>query len=538
MGKVKVNGERYLGLDDSVTRRGAGGCRPSGVFVAQGMRSDQLFLARRGSQVSWTPLCTDSADDDTTGHRPHASSSWSSVLCIPWIVQPGLKGIELTHHSKVGVAGGAQPIVYQSLRLLGLSPQVTQPVSATGALSQQDVTCELPTRASRRLVTSLVWEIKCGVGDVIDQTSGQGAALSLNRLDAGSSDPTFYRDLRSGAHPSTSDLGLQVSLDSTADGVSQQAYDHIYTREGELYTTPWDARRMTVRSAGVVRPPGRITRSYLAYMQTRGCELIERFDPDVIIRPRERYLARQPIEARDELAHLLAIRAIHTRARCRWVGPIGERVLGEPERALWPNGYIRRHPRAQHFGASDPNVLFWASVQLCTKNPRITVLLNLLGVQLAELVAADRAELDSKAGSARWVLDVKVAQYQDGSDTPITLTTAQTVETELLHHPTDSSGQWTALLQERVRAVESLDGYTYREGQLYEEDYSLLQRLELTLDVPFDPAGATPHPVLVRVGVKYVSGSQVRKIEIAPTPEAEDLELICVGASIWEEPTL
>lgn len=220
---------------------------------------------------------------------------------------------------------------------------------------------------------------------------------------------------------------------------------------------------------------------------------------------------------------------------------MGEPIQTEYARALWPTGYHRRHPRAQHDGGENPNVLFWAPVQICVSNPRITVLLNLLATQFADIVVADRDELDAKCGSARWVLDVSVRQYQDGSTLPVELVSAQSEEIELLHYPTDSSGRWTALLQERVRAVEDgIDGYTYKEGQLYEEDLSLLQRLELTLDVPYDVATDT-RPVLVRVGVRYVTGSQVRQIEppdVASIDEASDIALVCVGATIWEEGTL
>lgn len=540
MGKIKVNGERYLGLADEAVRAGPGGMKPLDAFVEQILRSDLLWLAERGSQVSWSPLCTDSDGLTTTGHRPYASADWSSVLCLPWIVQPNLTRITLAHHSAVGVADGVAPAMVQRLRLLGLTPGITEPL-APGSLSQHDATCALAAPAPRRLTTSLVWEIKSYPGDDVAVTAGDGAAQSLNRLDAGSSNPTFYRDLRSGTHPSINDLGLQATYDSTAEGVGQQAYDHLYTREAAgSWAGPWNARKMTVRSAGVLRAPGQLTRRYLSYMQTRGGELREHYDATRFHRPRDRYLARQAVEAKDVQAHLLALRAIFTRARCIWAGPIGERQLGEPPRALWPQGYTRRHIRAQHDGGSDPNVLFWASCQLRSKNPKITVMLNVLAIQYQDLACADRDELDDKSGSARWVLDVKVCQYQGGTE-PDLLAELSSEEIDLVHYLTDTSGQWTSLLQERVRAVEGIDGYTYKEGQLYEEDYALLQRMELTLDVPFDPAGATPWPILVRVGVRYVAGSQVRQVEppdVVTIDEASDLALVCVGATIWEEPQL
>lgn len=539
MGKVKVNGERYLGLADEAVRAGNGGSKPLDAFVEQVFRSDLLWLVERGSQVSWSPLVTDSEGLTTAGHRPYASLDWSSVLCVPWLVQVGLQRITFAHHSAAGIAAGATSSVTQRLRLLGLAHGADTPV-VTGGLKQHDVELELATPAPRRLVTSLVWEIKCQAGDLAAQSLGDAAAQSLNRLDANSANPTFYRDLRSGAHPSTSDLGLQVSYDTTADGVSAQGYDHLYTREGATWAAAWDGRKMTVRSTGLLRAPGQITRRYLSYLQTRGGELREHYHAESFHRPRERYRARQAVEAKDELAHLQCLRAIYSRARCLWVGPIGERIEGEPARALWPSGYVRRHVRAQHDGGADPNVLFWASVAPRTKNPRLTVLLNILAFQAQDIACADRDELDDKSGSARWILDVFVGQYRSGS-IPDQIAYVASEEIDLVHYLTDTSGQWTSLLQERLRAVEGLDGYTYKEGQLYEEDYALLQRLELTLDVPFDPAGATPWPLLVRVGVRYVSGSQVRKVELplgVTMGEAEDLALVCVGATIWEEPKL
>lgn len=539
MGKLKLRGERYLGLADESVRAGFGGSKPLDAFIDQQLRSDILWLARRGSQVSFTPICSDSEGESLVGTRPYTSVAWSTVLCVPWIVQTGLKRIDLAAYAAKGGYGPSAPDMVHRARLLGLAEGSQQPL--VGVLSQHDLDVQLAVPAPRRLTTSLVWEVKSAVGSLVAQIVGDGAAVNLNRLDAGSSNATFYSDPRTGAHPAATDLGLQCTLDESTDTVPAQAFDHLYTRNGTGWSGPWNSRKMTVRSTGVLRPPGRLQRNYLAYMQTRGCELRETYEGEQFVRPKESYLARQAVEARDEMAHLLALRAIHTRARCRWVGPVGEPIQTEYDRALWPTGYHRRHPRAQHDGGENPNVLFWAPVQICVSNPRITVLLNLLATQFADVVVADRDELDAKCGSARWVLDVSVRQYQDGNPLPVELASAISEEIELLHYPTDSSGRWTALLQERVRAVEDgIDGYTYKEGQLYEEDLSLLQRLELTLDVPYDVATDT-RPVLVRVGVRYVKGSQVRQIEppdLVTIDEASDIALVCVGATIWEEGTL
>lgn len=543
MGKVRVKGERYLGLDDTAFRAGAGGSKPLDSFVDQVLRSDLLWLLNRGSQVSWTPLSSGSADDDLVGHRPHASVDWSSILCLPWLVQPGLKAIELSSLGRVSVASGTTPTLAHRLRLLGLADG-SQQTYPPGGLGQGDLKLELAEPAPRRLVTSLVWEVKSQVGDdIVAQIAGDGAMQSLNRLDAGSSNATFYSDPRTGTHPSASDLGLQVTSDESLEGTPSQHYDHLYTRNGGTWAAPWNGRKMTVRSVSVLRPPGRLTRRSISYLQTRGCEIRELYDGERFVRPRERYRARQPVDARDTLGHLHAARTAVTRARCRWVGPVGERITAEYARALWPSGYVRRHPRAQHTGGDDPNVLFWAPVLLGSKNPKLTVLLNVLAIQAVDYVAADRDDLDAKCGTASWQVSVQIKQYQDGHAIPIDLTSEILSDpAELRHYPTDSSGQWTALLQERVRLVEDgIDGYTYKEGQLYEEDYSLLQRLELSLDVPFDPA-VDSRPILVRVGVRYIPGSQTRQLEqggpVGSISEASDLALVCVGATIWEEPQL
>lgn len=521
--------------------------RPLDTWLENAIRSQGLYCARPGSQVSWSPICAEASQiEDKDATRPYASLAPGSILYLPWIVTPGLKRIELSALARCGIEGsGFSPLTtwielegqLTAFGLAGRGPALFAPPS--GSYEQRDLSLDLVGTAPATAITNLRWVIVSGKSGYSLETPGDGALKSLNRLDAGSSASTFYEDDLTDPAPNATSLDVRA----TFDGSSGAAFDHLTTRS-EYEPVLFDGQRCTVRpvSGGPVQSPGRLGRGHLSYLQVKGCEIADFYEPTQFVREQRAYRAQVPIDARDEYQHLLTWRALHQRPRCLWIGPTGEVPPADDSTTQWPPAYHRRFPLLQHDGESDPTRFFWLGFKPQTKNPRLKLLLNVIPFARAlGVAAADLSALADLAPTCEWTVKIEVFQYQDGDISPAPLNSATRARQPLTHWPTDGGGGWAFLLQERIKALNIFQGdFSNKEGMLFQEDLALVQRLEVDLQIAYDPAGAHPGPLMALVSLERDNNTLVRPPvgdETYWDPSiADNLVISCVGATLWELP--
>lgn len=536
---------------DATAARDLGGgvyaSRPLSTWLENAIRSNTLYCGKPGSQVTWSPICDQaSSREDGDATRPYASLGPSTILCVPWIVQPGLARVSLTALARCGTEDGSPTplsswlVLDRQLTALGAVGRGAQISLITGAdYQQRDLSVELLNPAPASQVTDLRWMIASGREGAGAETPGDATLKSLNRLDAGSGSSTFYEDDLGDAHPNAVSLDLRATRDNDSGAWFDHLTAHSYYEPGLF-----GGQRASVRpvSPGPTQPPGRLGTAALSYLQVKAAEIRDEYDASLLVRPASAYRARVPVDARDEYQHLLALRAMHTRARCLWVGPQGEIPNPEVASTSWPAGYHRRFPQLQQDGGSSTARLFWIGFKPQTTDPKLRLILNVIPhARTLGVACEDLAGLAELSPTCEWSVKVEVYQYRDGETTTYGVGDAVASAQPLIHWPTDGGGAWTHLLQERLKVLHTLAGeYSYKEGQLFDEDLELIQRLEVEVPITFDPAGAQPWPLVALVSLSRDNATLVRPPAGEDTywdPTVfDDLVVTCVGASLWELP--
>jgi hypothetical protein len=288
---------------------------------------------------------------------------------------------------------------------------------------------------------------------------------------------------------------------------------------------------------------------WLSYVQVKSLELREVFDADRLTLPASSYRAEEVVRSQDEIRLPDGTRDAYRRPRCLWVGPQGvpfQRITAY-ESVVTPTHYTERFVRLRD-GAAEGVTAFQAMVMPSTQDPKLEVLLNLVPYHWTESYRNDdgiEALIDSATYQA-WDITVTVEHYTGGAWVSIG---SQTVNEILTHYPTDPTGEWPVLQAEYSREALTtyIAGvwatgarYVLKEGQLYDRDMALIQRLRLS--VPIDWDADTHEAVRVTVelqrdGAPTIGDAENGLVPDAASPYADPEDRIVamiVGATIWE----
>jgi len=283
------------------------------------------------------------------------------------------------------------------------------------------------------------------------------------------------------------------------------------------------------------RSRAEIRRVDATYIQVRGVEIAQRvvdqtYLTDGAIAP------KIPVLSETSLTHALRTRQAHQRARCVWIGPVGDKPGPDPPAPRYPDGYTRRFARLA--GDEVATAWFEAGCWFHTRDPRMTVLVRALPYHVVLAKPTDGLDYLSGAAIAEWNIWVIVDQLDasgGGWAAANTLldTSSSPTTRQVTHYPTLLTERSPALAGELL--TEFIEGdWALKEGQLYPEDRALVQTLAFSFALPFEPSLDGGLPVRVRLFAERTATPA--EFGTPGFEDDENLVLMATGITIWEDP--
>jgi hypothetical protein len=513
----------YQAIDDVAVEASSGDCQPLDAWLEYTLRQNAQVISETGHQVTWTPTIHNGGDYSThTGHRPYAGLGRSTILTMPWVLQPGLKEITLAAVVRVANEESSVTTAPVSVELYvddepGTPTEWDDTQGDTPEYQVRTVAHTFTTPVQERRRVNLRLRFASGTPDTVIATSTNGVvasnAITLAIDSPSGSDLTFYQG-ETGSRPSSDALDVQYTA---TDNV---LYDHTgltdLSYEIGVYPAP----------ASNADP---VSLYPLSYAQIRSLEVHQTFEdttylPDQLLRP------GLPVLGEIESTHPLRHATLYRRERPVWIGPVGD-VPGSD--GGWPDDYTRRFARVAG-DASDTDVLE-ANVWLTTANPvlvmRTAILFTHSTADAGGAVAYE--ELAEFASTAAWDFWLTADQLEDGDTswgdaTSLGSGSGSKLNLIVPHYPLSYDPQARALITEEIVRSGS---WSFREGHLYLED----ERLLTYVDVPLSTSHAlsTHRPCRVQLHMDFDAVDEWR-ISVNKTPG--DLHATIVGAVLWEIP--
>lgn len=522
----------YIAIDDSAVIPVATAAWPLDAWLGHRLREDISWLLQDGDAIGWQCAAPHGGDMISyLGHRPHCSYAFSTVLCIPWLIQPDLEEISIALVARVATESievTDQTAGYYDLRLqLDAEGLTTSTYNGAAPNTQaatpvwQAHTVTLALDASRRprkrgLGRLILWGRGGRSSAAIVQSSG------LRRLIGDVVEPTTNALLLAegtGSRPNVN--GIETC------GLVNGSKIHDPLAED----TPLSSNPSAVLTPATDEGVRDLSRHHLDYMQVRGGEIRTKY-ADLSAPAAAAYAAQTDVTSELALAHAIRVSAAHARARCVYVGPPGVIDAGAP----WPTGYGPRWPRLD---AAAKSTLIDIPLWLDRTEGSLLVLAYLLPTWCLDLPAAPGESLDDLGKLTTlmpWEITATLEQLTTGTTWGTSATRgASTITPQLTHWPAVRSGRTPALTQEWY----IYDGdWTYREGQLYPSDIQYLQMIALTVDV--EAATDRDVPLRLRLELEADTAGASYPPDMAPThdpglPTSTDrFRVALVGCSIWE----
>jgi hypothetical protein len=502
---------------------------PLDSYTDAALRSNQEWIDTHGHQISWCPRAWNTDSMTTyTGHRPYASIDWSTLLCVPWITQAGRNGFTVQMEHRCSDEHGDTVSSKTRINLGDLFDLETVTPTTSATYTWQDrersLTHAKPIEQTR-IEDLIIWQ-KSDRSDTNILTDANVTEIFVGGAFASNTNGLF--ELASGTLPNSTDQHVQVFYcrDDGTEYDILHSYD-VDASNGYAWVRPRNTYRDLVSNTAT-RP--------LGYLQIRSIQISETFTTSQPAA--DRFLPQVTVEGRDEVSHALSLSRTASRWRPIFIGPIGTPFGVE----LFPTGYGRR------FDYCDGNTIEEQIVTIPISPrhtaPQLKILMNVIPIWRDsghETSLETTNDIVEAAGEAAWTMYATVSQYQDGSPSPTAITSASLTQT-MPAYPTCFSPGSAFLTQEQV-----FDGLTvltesiaaswpYKEGQLFEEDLVLMERIEIDLTLTgYDPS-TDPEPLILELGAEVdISGFDF------PDPpngtssvSASDLRLIVVGYTVWE----
>ncbi len=513
--------------DDAVTTTTESDAVPWDSWIGYTLRDNASELLQRGHQIGWSPLVKGAGDYNSgTNHRAYASVERSTILYVPWALQPELRQVRVTPIARIATETantlektGAQ---YTFTAELGrgadvVSKRVTYDVTQDDTTQFQplgDIVVDVDS-PGLNLVNLGVWgQSSTSHWNVVyDSTVARGGDTEGVYTNIG----TPFVELV-GARPAP---GAMDTLCTEVAG--RQIYDHLRPLGGL-------GDEIAAFGPRAVLSGDSVELRHLPYAQIKGLEIHQTFydrdyQTDETLRPRRAVLSEA------DAPHVSRGARIQGRQRPIWVGPQGNRP-GTSGVEQWPTDITQRWILQDAKGTSTETASMTGSVWLDTPEARIVVHANAVGLHFI----GNRQRRDdpaSRASTVQWEAWLTVEQLQDGdvgwADATEVATTTGNRSTQFIgHYPSVADGRYPLLYQHFLRR--DYDRWPLKEGQLFESDLAYLSPISLSINVPdtFDldrPARVTTH--LRFVDVDWVE---------TDNRTTDALDLLIVGASMWEVP--
>lgn len=521
---ASFDGTDFTALDEAATAPNA----PLDTFVEQALRSSLVYLDSYGHGCAWTPRSRGSADTDLGGWRPYTSADWTTILHVPWLVQPGLGAIEASILRALDVQSASASGYLFSLEIAGLVDReaVISAEACDGELETTllEVTPKLTVQAAQVLPLTLWGRGRFVSGDetasqpmdeVQTPEDGQGAIIGTN--------PNTLIEAPTTARPSATDDGvraLRLPGVSPGPGAPAATVDILWAWSD---TTP-DVGLLEYYGTGAPVTYANVSaRTYpLGYAQIRSVAVVERFER-VELR-RERYLPRAVVEAADTQRSLYEQRQVVTRARPVFIGPQGTTIDPELGNAT---GYGPRFERVA--GSSSATAWLAIPLDLRTIDPQVRILLHVVPI----VRDSGWTDPDEGARPVRWEIGGEVLEPEAGDTLG-----GNDAQYDTTCFPTCRNPTYPFLTQEARLEDTTQFNLSFKEGQLFQSDINLVQLIDLTLDVTYDPAdysGFSPY-LSVTARLPVTPGDKLPGDAAITAPSLADYELVCVGVTVWEVP--
>lgn len=530
-------GSGFIGIDEDSFDTTSSDCPPLDTWLEHRLRSNARHLIEQGNQISWSIVSGQSNDIDSGDNiRPYASINRSTIMYVPWLIEPGLSSVEVHGLARVGDEGSINPgyLIDMELDSQQIPGKQSQPITATDTESSTPetrpwsgtLTLSSAPR-SREIAPLALW------GKSIESDTSGSASLGSGdvRGPVLYTDANFYAD-SAATRPNTSALDTMFTLPGTGDAGMRM--DHMqtvdYGNDEGMATYP---------------PPvaaGSVQKYYMSYMQLRGVEIHQKFE-DTTSPAKSELVAQVPVVGEVCGMHSIRTNAVHNRARPLWVGPVGQAA---PSEDGWPTGYVTRFARIA--GDATDTAVITANVFPSTDNPKLMCMLYVLPT--FDQTVYSGSLLTDLAGEESIVGDWTVWATVDELQTGETWSTATSLGTsydapsgnddpdlQLNHLPFDITGQLPALTTEfMVRSgISSSNGFAMKEGQLFAPDLELLTLVTTDVSITRDASGELP--CRVKIHFDYDTRDTDNYFNNTDTDlDTGDAFITVVGASIWEIP--
>ena len=498
-------------------------------FIELTHRAALIYLDSYGHACSWTPRCRGRADTALAGWRPYTSADWTTILHVPWLVQPGLTGVDASILRVLDVQSGDASGYQFSLEIQGLvdrEPFIAAEV-CDGELETTllEVTPKLAVRAAQ-IVPLTLWGrgllVTTDESNAQEMTTvqtpeeGNGAILGTN--------PNSLIELPQATRPSALDdgvRGLRLPGVRGAEGAPSAdilwAWSQASPSIGLLEYYGGGERSPPYQLAGIS------ARTYpLGYAQIRSVAIRERFGR-VELR-QDRYLPRAIVEAADTQRQLYDQLQLATRARPIFVGPQGRALDAELDNAT---GYGTRFERVAGSAVAQP----WLAIplDLRTIDPQVRILLHVIPI----VRGTGWTDADEGARPVRWEVGASVVEPEAAGTLG-----SNSEQYDVTAFPSCRNPTYPFLTQEFRLEDTDLFILSFKEGQLFQADINLVQLVDLTLDVDYTPSsfsGFSPY-LGITARLPVTPSSRPPGEAGVSVPALDDYELVCVGVTVWEVP--
>jgi hypothetical protein len=484
------------------------------------------------------------SDKDGQKQRFYASLDEFTVFSIPWLCQRGLQSIKTRTAMMISRADAFNVAqVRMRMELAGLRDfRFGAAASYNPGLAEdifEDFEWDLDFAAvDSEIVTDLNFWCQSGnfsstaIKTLGSPSYGAGnvlTAIEVADLSANNQDPV-------------------TSNQATAWIYRDAAGDALFDTLGMRVTTA-----IRVRPVGGLQPSGNIqsvTARAISFMQTKGFDLAEVFDPNAWVPARTTYKAGDIVQASDDSALPIARRNLDRRRVCVWVGPTGRTVV--PERGMPPN----HHERFERVRGIDDTWRHWFVANINAPDPAVceefadyVVLFNFIPILTTGQVrsAGTLASLKALATLAEWEIRAIVEDTSGGLMTSGDLVGQSTVLMDCEHYPTDAAANAFLFLQAEANrtanavwtlaeAFSSGSLHSFKEGRLSQADMKLVHRGRIRIPSAFYSEVSAGLGLRIRLEARIKPSSVLYQQGLAAdiTSKLEGaLSLVCTGASIW-----
>lgn len=533
---MTYDGTIYRGIDSEAFREDG----PLDTWGEQCLRSNALNVLAGRTSVSWQLDAGGMSLDEQGDARAFASSDWTSILMVPWVISVSLRRLVLDLLYFVGAANSTNgfdikvELRDQQFRVLGRAEEELAYTQGhvTRKWRSERLELELTTLArAERTGWLIIWgrsqdggEAVPGVvnltGSTATDNEGAGLGRYISVTDGQAVDPVW----------TGVDLDEPVAL--FADGAGY-AIDVMRTTTYGAYGLP-TASSVDLQGIGLG-----YTRHYLTKLLLRSVAIESVHDATELAPDKAVYRANIAVEGAVSSGHSRLSRLAYTRPRPVLVGPDpGITDLEDPD-------FRSRWKLVTASDASSPYVVWQGSVRLDAENPFVEVSLFYAALHSrndATVYAGDDDDDDRPRDAlSTWTFTAELDQLEAGQtwSTASSRGTANATR-RIAHMPDDPLGSHPLLYKAWLTLPGGIaEEYSElaTEGQLYARDLSLLRVLTLRIPVSgLDAPARTHRACRLRVFAQHVGDTYFpgRGNTSFNRNTTDFLHLLVVGGSVWQ----